>query len=195
MSGLMSNKKFLLATILAAALIAGSLVAATSFASAQNATTSLFGNNSSSSRNTTGTQAPGPFGNNGTITNNTQAATPGTIVGSINVKQAARDFLSEKVKVTLAEASSKAESQVANGKAITGRLCVVQDFLVYTITVANMSNGTTQKVIVDAGNGSVLSLLPARQASGSVMDTIDGSFGDGGYHYHHHHHHHSNYYD
>lgn len=122
-------------------------------------------------------------------TNNTQAATPGKIVGTISVKQAERDFLNEKVKVTLAEASSKAESQ-ANGKAVTGRLGVVQGYLVYTITVANTNNETLQKVIVDAGNGSVLSTLPARQTSSSALGVIDDSFGNSVHNHNNHHSHH-----
>lgn len=181
MSSPVGKKKFIVIALLTAGLVAASLAAATSFASAQNAT-NLLGNKS----NNNDTQGQAPFVNN-TNTNITQTATSSKIVGSINVKQAARDLLNEKVKLTLAEASSKAESQV-NGKAITGRLCVVQGYLVYTITLANTNNETLQKVIVDAGNGSVLSTLPARDASNSALEMIDNSFGNSMHHHHHHHH-------
>jgi hypothetical protein len=197
MSSLTGHKKLFIAVILTGALIAGSLAAATSFASAQNATTSLFGNNSgsnSSNSNNTTRVGPGPFAGNVTSANNTQSAASSQIVGSINVKQEAREFIKDKVKVTLAEASTKAESQVSNGKAVTGRLCIVQGFLVYTITLANMNNGTVQKVIVDAGNGNVLYASPAGQtSSSSVLSRIDGTFGDGTYYHHYHHHHHRHY--
>lgn len=184
MSSLVRNKKFLIPALLAAGLVAASLAAATSFASAQN-TTNLPGNNSSNN----GTQGVMPPANN-----NTQAATTGKIVGSISIKQATKDFLNEKVKVTLAEASSKAASQ-ANGTAVKGRLGIVQGYLVYTITVANMNNETLQKVIVDAGNGSVLYTSPARQAGHSVLGMVDGYFEHGmhDHHHRHHHHHHHDY--
>lgn len=194
MSSLTGHKKLFIAIILTGALVAGSLAAATSFASAQNATTSLFGNNSGSNSSNTNRVGSGPFAGNVTSTNNTQSAASSQIVGSINVKQEAREFVKDKVKVTLAEASTKAESQVSNGKAVTARLCIVQGFLVYTITVANMNNGTVQKVIIDAGNGNVLYTSPVGQtSSSSVLSRIDGTFGGGNYYHHYHHYHHRHY--
>jgi uncharacterized membrane protein YkoI len=183
MSSIKGNKKFLILVILAGGLAAA---AVTSFASAQN-TTNLLGNTTSSNN---GTQSTSPLVNNTNNANNTQAAITGKIVGTISMKQAAKNFLNENVKVTLADASSKAASQ-ANGMAVGGRLCVVQGYLVYTITVANMNNGTLHKVIVDAGNGSVLYTSPPISIDNSSLGRMmDGTFGYGIHEHHHRHHHH-----
>lgn len=181
MSGITRNKKFLLLAVLGAGLVAASLATATSFASAQNAT-NVLGNNSSSTGSSNGTAMQGATSPAYKSGNNTQPA----IVGTISIRQAEKNFLDENVKITLADASSKAVAQVVNGTAVKGCLGAVQGYLVYTITVANMGNGTLQKVIVDAGNGSVLYTSPA-------TPTDHSSFGrvmDGAFHTHHHHHRH-----
>lgn len=173
----LGNKKFLISALLAAGVVA-SLLAVASFASAQNAT-NLLGNNTGGQSGT----IP-PAANN---KNSTQAATMDNIVGSINVRQAAKTFLSEHLHVTLTDASKAAESQ-GNGTAVKGSLGVVHDYLVYTITVANMNDGTIHKVIVDAGNGKVLYTSPANPMDHSSFGRMmDGAF-------HHHSHHHSHHY-
>jgi len=174
MSGTSRNKKFLVPGLLVAGVLIASLMVFTSFASAQNAT-NPFGSNS--------TQKIMPPTNNN---NNTQVAPSGKIVGTIDVRQGARNFLNENVKVTLSEASGKAESQV-NGKAVSGDLGVVQGYLVYTFKVANPNNGSIQKVIVDAGNGSVLYTSPAKQTGESDLGILGGTFVHGGHRHHHHH--------
>lgn len=182
MSGITGNKKkFLVLAILAAGLVTASLVTAASFASAQNATNLL--GNSTANNNATAQGTVPPAGTGG---NSTQQAAATKIVGTINVRQAANNFVSDNVKVTLAEASSKAASQVVNGTAVKGCLGVVQGYLVYTITVENMNSGTHQKVIVDAGNGSVLYTSPVSHTGHSVSGMVDGYFA---HHRHHHHHH------
>ncbi|MEO9363078.1 MAG: PepSY domain-containing protein [Nitrososphaera sp.] len=170
----LGNKKFLITALLAAGLVA-SLVAVASFASAQNATNPL-GNNTGTQG---GTIPPATKSNN-----STQAATMDNIVGSINVRQAAKTFMSEHLRLTLTDASKAAESQ-GNGTAVKGSLGVVNDYLVYTITMANMNDGTIHKVIVDAGNGNVLYTSSATPMDHSSL----GRMMDGAFHSHHHHHH------
>ncbi|AIF84737.1 hypothetical protein NTE_02695 [Candidatus Nitrososphaera evergladensis SR1] len=184
MSSLKGNKKFLIPALLAAGLVA-SLVAATSFASAQN-TTSPLGNNNTNNANNSTQKGAIPQANNNT--NSTQAATMDKIVGTINIKEAEKTFLSDHLRVTLTDASRVAGSQ-GNGTAVTGRLGVVHDYLVYTITVANMNDGTVHKVIVDAGNGSVLYTSPAKPIDNSSLGRMmDGAFGHWTHEHHHHHH-------
>ncbi|HVX03100.1 MAG TPA: PepSY domain-containing protein [Nitrososphaera sp.] len=180
------KKKILILSILAAGLVTASLVTAASFASAQNATNLIGNGTANGATTTTAPQVTVPPA--GTSSNSTQAAAT-KIVGTINVRQAAKNLMSDSVKVTLAEASSKAASQVVNGTAVKGCLGVVQGYLVYTITVENMNSGTHQKVIVDAGNGSVLYTAPPSYTGHSVSGMIDGYFAHHHRHHHHYHHH------
>ncbi len=76
--------------------------------------------------------------------------------GSVNVQQQTNQFLQDSVKVPFATALQTAQSEVGNGTAISGRLGVVQGYLVYTFKLANFDAQTSRIVIVDAGNGSVL---------------------------------------
>jgi len=72
------------------------------------------------------------------------------------------------------QAASTAQSQVNNGAVISGRLAVLQGYLVYVFNVADYSAGTLRVVVVDAGNGSVLSTSQA-------MTLFNGGIGEGGY--------------
>ena len=78
------------------------------------------------------------------------------INGTVNAGQAMKDFINSNVKVTLSQASDTAAKQVSNGRAVEGHLGVVQGYLVYTVFVVDSSSQQGYKVIVDAGNGSVL---------------------------------------
>jgi uncharacterized membrane protein YkoI len=72
--------------------------------------------------------------------------------GSISVPQ----IIKNNVKVTFSQAASTAEKQVSGGQVIDGHLRVVHGYLVYRFTVID-SNDTKTRVIVDPGNGQVLS--------------------------------------
>jgi uncharacterized membrane protein YkoI len=76
--------------------------------------------------------------------------------GSVNVQQQADQFIQDNVQVPFATALESAQAEVGNGTAISGRLGVVQGYLVYIFKIANFDAETSSIVIVDAGNGAVL---------------------------------------
>lgn len=76
--------------------------------------------------------------------------------GSVNLQQQSNQFIQDSVQVPLATALETAQTEVGNGTAISGRLGVVQGYLVYIFKVANFDTETSRTVIVDAGNGAVL---------------------------------------
>lgn len=100
----------------------------------------------------------------------TQATANQTITGSINVRQAVKDLLNENLNATFVDAADTAENQVANGTVISGRLGVLQGYLVYGTTVADLNNNTTYNVIIDPSTGRVL--VTTR---GAPADTVIGS--------------------
>ena len=76
--------------------------------------------------------------------------------GSVNVQQQADQFIQDNVQVPFATALESAQAEVGNGTAISGRLGVVQGYLVYIFKIANFDAETSRIVIVDAGDGAVL---------------------------------------
>jgi hypothetical protein len=78
------------------------------------------------------------------------------LTGSVNVKDAIKNFINENQKVTFSQASETAQNQINNGTVVAGRLGITQGYLVYTFHVLNGGNETMSKVIVDAGDGQVL---------------------------------------
>jgi hypothetical protein len=78
------------------------------------------------------------------------------LTGSVNVKDAIKNFIKENQNVTFSEASQTAQGQINNGTVVAGRLGITQGYLVYTFLVVDSGNETMSKVIVDAGNGQVL---------------------------------------
>ncbi|MDQ4050850.1 MAG: hypothetical protein M3093_04490 [Thermoproteota archaeon] len=97
--------------------------------------------------------------------------------GSVNIVEQSNQFIRDSVQVTFATALETAQSEVGNGTAISGRLGVVQGYLVYIFKVANFDSETARIVIVDAGNGAVL------HTSGD-MSLYFGGLGCGGGHHH-----------
>ncbi|AIF83001.1 Peptidase propeptide domain-containing protein [Candidatus Nitrososphaera evergladensis SR1] len=97
--------------------------------------------------------------------------------GTINAKQAAKDFLNENLNATFVDASDTAENQVANGTVVSGHLDVVQSFLVYNTTVANLDNSTVYSVFIDPSNGRVLGTSEARPLStiGQVGENLSNA--------------------
>lgn len=75
-----------------------------------------------------------------------------TIQGSIDVNQ----LLMQSVKTSFADAANTAQSAITGGTVIGGELGPNQGYLVYNFRVLD-SSGKTHLVIVDAGNGQVLS--------------------------------------
>jgi uncharacterized membrane protein YkoI len=76
--------------------------------------------------------------------------------GSVNVREQTNQFIQDNVQVPFATALETAQAEVGNGTAISGRLGIVQGYLVYIFKVANFDAETSRLVIVDAGNGAVL---------------------------------------
>lgn len=76
--------------------------------------------------------------------------------GSVNVRDQANQFIQDNVQVPFATALETAQTEVGNGTAISGRLGVIQGYLVYIFKVANFDAETSRIVIVDAGNGAAL---------------------------------------
>jgi uncharacterized membrane protein YkoI len=96
--------------------------------------------------------------------------------GSVNVQQQANQFIQDNVQVPFATALESAQAEVENGTAISGRLGVVQGYLVYIFKIANFDAETSRIVIVDAGNGAVL------YTSGDMLLHFGGlGCGDSGY--------------
>lgn len=92
---------------------------------------------------------------NGTILN--QYKTGSTINGSVNIADNIVNFLEENTKIPFTAAAETAQQQIINGTVLGGHLGVTEGFLAYTYLVANPSEKTMHKVIIDAGNGQVLS--------------------------------------
>jgi uncharacterized membrane protein YkoI len=76
--------------------------------------------------------------------------------GSVNVEEQSNQFIQDNVQVPFATAVETAQAEVGNGTAISGRLGVVQGYLVYIFKLANFDAQTSRTVIVDAGNDAVL---------------------------------------
>ena len=73
------------------------------------------------------------------------------IAGTITITEPSNDY-SDKDPITLSVAMAVAENSVENGKAMWGKLDVVQGFLIYKIGVLT-SDDVFHKAVVDAGNG------------------------------------------
>jgi len=96
------------------------------------------------------------LGTNETILN--QYKTGSTINGSVNIADNIVNFLEENTKkIPFTAAAETAQQQIINGTVLGGHLGVTEGFLAYTYLVANPSDKTMHKVIIDAGNGQVLS--------------------------------------
>ena len=76
------------------------------------------------------------------------------ILGTITVTETSDDY-SDDAKIVLSVAMAVAENSVDNGKAMWGKLDVVQGFLVYKIGVL-ANDDIFYKVVVDAGSGEAL---------------------------------------
>ncbi len=93
--------------------------------------------------------------NSGNLQQQQQQTVP-QLNGSVNVRNAAKAFLRDNVKVPFSTALDTAQKAVSNGTVVGGQLTVAQGYLVYAFKVVNFDAGTSKIVIVDAGNGSVL---------------------------------------
>lgn len=76
------------------------------------------------------------------------------ISGTINIIEESDNY-SEQAQIALSVAMAVGENSIENGKAMWGKLDVVQGFLVYKVGVLT-NNDTFHKVLVDAGSGELL---------------------------------------
>ena len=76
------------------------------------------------------------------------------ISGTISVSDESQDY-SDDASISLTDAMKVAEDSIEDGKAMWGKLDVVQGFLVYKIAVLT-SDDIFHMVVVDAGDGSAL---------------------------------------
>jgi uncharacterized membrane protein YkoI len=102
--------------------------------------------------------------------------------GSVNVQQQANQFIQDNVQVPFATALESAQAEVGNGTAISGRLGVVQGYLVYIFKIANFDAETSRIVIVDAGNGAVLYTSGDMLLHFGGLGCSDSGYGGGGHH-------------
>ena len=79
-----------------------------------------------------------------------------TIVGSVNVRQSAINFLKDNLKVSFLQASEIAGKQVPNGTIVAGHLGAVRGYLIYTFFIVNTQDQTRHLIMVDAGNAKIL---------------------------------------
>jgi uncharacterized membrane protein YkoI len=120
---------------------------------------------------------------NSTVPNPMQTEIP-QLNGSVNIREQSNQFIQESVQVPFATALETAQAEVGNGTAISGRLGVVQGYLVYIFKLANFDSETSRIVIVDAGNGSVLHTSGDMPLYLGGLGCGGGFGGDGGHHSH-----------
>ena len=107
--------------------------------------------------------------------------------GSVNIVEQSNQFIQDSIQVPFATALETAQSEAGNGTtAISGRLGIVQGYLVYIVKVANFDSETSRTVVVDAGNGAVLHTsgdMPLYFGGGGGPGCGFGGGGGGGQHH------------
>jgi uncharacterized membrane protein YkoI len=111
-------------------------------------------------------------------TNASQYGETPNINGSVNVRDGLKNFFAENAKVPFITAAQTAQGQIANGTVLGGHIDVTQGYLTYTYMIADPTNDTVHKVIIDAGNGQVLHTSEGKQI-GSLGKSIFEPFGQG----------------
>ena len=99
------------------------------------------------------------------------------LTGSVQVFPRLSQIIQSKANVSLSTAASSAQSTVgANSHVISAHLGVVNGFLVYVAHVVD-ANNNIHRVIIDAGNGKVLSNIQLPFAGGIIHPYGRGMFG------------------
>jgi len=97
------------------------------------------------------------------------------ITGSINLKTTIFNSLASQVKVRLSDASATAEKQVGNNShAVAGHLSVLNGYLIYTVSISD-PDANIHWLVIDAGNGKVLSSSKLPWQNMMMMDRMMGS--------------------
>ena len=99
---------------------------------------------------------------------NASASPLRNLTGSVQVFPRLSQIIQSKANVSLSAAASSAQSTVGpNSHVISAHLGTVNGFLVYVAHVVD-ANNNSHRVIVDAGNGKVLSNIQLPFASGMI---------------------------
>lgn len=110
-------------------------------------------------------------------TSNTGAVPLKNLTGSVQVFPKLSQIIQSKANVSLSAAATSAEKAVGpNSHVISAHLGVVNGFLVYTAHVVD-ANNNIHRVIVDAGNGKVLSTIQIPFANALIHPGGIGMFG------------------
>jgi len=110
-------------------------------------------------------------------TSNTSAVPLKNLTGSVQVFPKLSQIIQSKANVSLSAAATSAEKAVGpNSHVISAHLGVVNGFLVYTAHVVD-ANNNSHRVIVDAGNGKVLSTIQIPFANALIQPGGRGMFG------------------
>ncbi|MFL6380464.1 MAG: PepSY domain-containing protein [Nitrososphaeraceae archaeon] len=97
-------------------------------------------------------------GNGGSGANNNNIVGSQNITGSIKLRSIIGNAMSLQIKISLIQAAMAAEKAVgSNSHAVAANLGQENGFLVYTVWVVD-SNYNFHRIVVDAGNGNLLSL-------------------------------------
>ena len=79
------------------------------------------------------------------------------ITGSIKLKPAIFNSIASQIKISLSDAAASAQNELGNNsRVVAGHLDIVNGYLIYTICAID-SDMNIHRLIVDAGNGNVLS--------------------------------------
>ncbi len=114
---------------------------------------------------------------NQSSTSNAVAAPLKNLTGSVQVFPRLSQTIQSKANVSLSAAATSAEKSVGpNSHIISAHLRVVNGYLVYTAHVVDASNNI-HRVIVDAGNGKVLSTIQLPIANASLQPGGRGMLG------------------
>ena len=90
-------------------------------------------------------------------TNSTGAVTLSNLTGSVQVFPSLSQTIQSKANVSLSTAPTNAEKSVGSSShAISAHVGIVNGYLIYSVRIVD-SNNNVHRVIVDAGNGKVLS--------------------------------------
>jgi uncharacterized membrane protein YkoI len=124
---------------------------------------------------------------NQSSTSNAGAAPLKNLTGSVQVFPRLSQTIQSKANVSLSAAATSAAKTVGpNSHVISAHLGIVNGFLVYTAHVVDAGNNI-HRVIVDAGNGKVLSSIQLPFANALLQPGERGMFGHycgGGWHAH-----------
>ena len=108
---------------------------------------------------------------------NAGAVTLNNLTGSVQAFPRLSQIIQSKANVSLSQAATTAEKAVgANSLVISAHLGVVNGFLVYTAHVVD-ANNNIHRVIVDAGNGKILSAIQLPFANTLMQSGERGMFG------------------